>query len=78
VPQPRTNADAAAAMTGVELSSTGFWKLPTGRGDNPQFDTLTAFARLFGVPLGFFGDEEDAEVLGDQAALAALISQGIS
>jgi hypothetical protein len=76
-PQPRTNADAALAITaatGVELSSTGFWKLRTGRGGNPQFDTLTAFARFFCVPLGFFGDEEDAEVLGDQAALAALLS----
>jgi hypothetical protein len=75
-PQPRTNIDAAEAITaatGVELSGTGFWKLRTGRGANPQYGTLTALARFFGVPLGFFGDEEDAELLGDQAALAALL-----
>jgi hypothetical protein len=44
-----TNAEVAAAIlaaTGEELSSTGIWKLRTGRGDNPTLKTLTALAAL--------------------------------
>ena len=78
-PAPRTNADAAAAITaatGEELSSTGFWKLRTGRGDNPTLKTLTALATFFGVPIGYFGEGEPAELLGDEAALLALLREG--
>jgi len=75
---PATNADVAlsiTAATGEELSSTGIWKLRTGRGDNPTLKTLMALATFFSVPLGFFGEDEDAGVLGDQAALAALLRE---
>jgi hypothetical protein len=78
-PPPATNADVAAAIlaaTGEELSSTGIWKLRTGRGDNPTLKTLTALASFFTVPIGYFGEGEDAAVLGDQAALAALLREG--
>jgi transcriptional regulator with XRE-family HTH domain len=79
---PNTNADVAtavAAATGEELSSTGIWKLRTGRGENPTLKTLTALATFFSVPLGFFGDDEDAEMLADQAALAAMLREkGVS
>jgi hypothetical protein len=79
---PATNADVAlsiTAVTGEELSSTGIWKLRTGRGDNPTLKTMTALATFFSVPLGFFGEDEDAAVLGDQAALAALLREkGVS
>jgi transcriptional regulator with XRE-family HTH domain len=75
-PQPRTNADIAAAITaatGEELSSTGIWKLRTGRGDNPTLKTMTAMARFFGVPVGYFGEGEAAESIGDEIALLALL-----
>lgn len=80
-PPPRTNADIAEAITaatGEELSSTGVWKLRTGRGDNPTLKTLTAMARFFGVPVGYFGDEESAESIGDELALLELLrDQGV-
>jgi hypothetical protein len=79
VPRPRTNADIAAAITeatGEEISSTGFWKLRTGRGENPTFKTLTSFSQFFKVPFGFFGDDpEEAEAVGDQLALLALLRE---
>lgn len=81
-PPPSTNADVAAAImaaTGEELSSTGIWKLRTGRGANPTLKTMTALAAFFSVPLGFFGEDEDAGMLGDHAALAALLREkGVS
>jgi transcriptional regulator with XRE-family HTH domain len=81
-PPPRTNADVAeaiAAATGEELSSTGIWKLRTGRGDNPTLKTMTAMARFFGVPVGYFGEGEAAESFGDEVALLALLrGNGIS
>jgi hypothetical protein len=79
---PRTNADVAeaiAAATREELSSTGIWKLRTGRGDNPTLKTMTAMARFFSVPVGYFGEGETAESIGDEVALLALLrGNGIS
>ena len=82
-PAPRTNgeiADAITRATGEEISSTGFWKLRTGRGDNPTFRTLTSFSRFFRVPFGFFGDDAaEAEGVGDQLALLVLLrDKGVS
>jgi transcriptional regulator with XRE-family HTH domain len=75
---PRTNADVAEAITaatGEELSSTGVWKLRTGRGDNPTLKTLTALARFFKVPVGYFGEGEEAESIADNAVLAAMLRE---
>ena len=82
-PVPRTNADIAGAITevtGEEISATGFWKLRTGRGENPTFKTLTSFSQFFKVPFGFFGDDpEEAEGIGDQLALLVLLREkGVS
>jgi ESX-1-secreted protein regulator len=78
-PAPRTNgeiADAITQVTGEEISSTGFWKLRTGRGDNPTLKTLMSFSRFFRVPIGFFGDEpQEAEAIGDQMALLVLLRE---
>jgi transcriptional regulator with XRE-family HTH domain len=75
-PPPKTNADAAAAITratGEEMSSTSIWKLRTGRGDNPTLKTLTALASFFKVPIGYFGEGEEAESVGDEVALLVLM-----
>jgi transcriptional regulator with XRE-family HTH domain len=75
---PRTNADVAQAITaatGEELSSTGVWKLRTGRGDNPTLKTLTALTRFFEVPVGYFGEGEEAESIADNAVLAAMLRE---
>jgi hypothetical protein len=82
-PAPRTNgeiADAITQATGEEISSTGFWKLRTGRGDNPTLKTLMSFSRFFRVPIGFFGDDpQEAEEIGDQMALLVLLREkGVS
>ena len=78
-PPPKTNQDAAdaiAAETGVDLSSTGFWKLRTGRGGNPTLKTLGALQRFFGVPFNFFSDDpEEAEAVGDEIAVLVLLRQ---
>jgi hypothetical protein len=82
-PAPRTNgeiADAITAATGEEISSTGFWKLRTGRGANPTRKTLISFTHFFKVPFGYFGDDpEEAEAIGDPLALLVLLrDKGVS
>jgi hypothetical protein len=82
-PPPRTNDEIAAAITAVtgeEISGTGFWKLRTGRGVNPTLKTLTSFSQFFGVQIGFFSeDPADAEETGDQMALLVLLrSKGVT
>ena len=82
-PPPRTNDDIAAAITAVtgeEISGTGFWKLRTGRGVNPTLKTLMSFSQFFGVPIGFFsGDPADAEEIGDEMAMVVLLrSKGVT
>jgi transcriptional regulator with XRE-family HTH domain len=75
---PRTNAEVAEAITaatGEELSSTGVWKLRTGRGDNPTLKTLTALARFFKVPVGYFGESEEAGPIAGNAVLAAMLRE---
>src|SRR5580698_2548903 len=78
-PPPRTNDDIAAAITAVtgeEISGTGFWKLRTGRGSNPTLKTLMSFSQFFDVPIGFFsGDPGDAEEIGDEMAMVVLLRQ---
>jgi hypothetical protein len=40
---------------------------------------MTAMARFFGVPVGYFGEGEVAESIGDEVALLALLrGNGIS
>src|SRR6202453_2556253 len=82
-PAPRTNGEIAGAITaatGEEISSTGFWKLRTGRGANPTRNTLISFTQFFKVPFGFFGDDpQEAEEIGDQLTLLVLLrDKGVS
>jgi transcriptional regulator with XRE-family HTH domain len=74
-PPPRNNVEAAAAITaatGEEISSTTVWKLRTGRQDNPQLRTLTAFATFFGVPLGYFGFPDESAAIQDDLTFKSL------
>ncbi|MCT9934945.1 XRE family transcriptional regulator [Planotetraspora sp. A-T 1434] len=75
---PKNNLEAAAAIseaTGEELSSTTIWKLRTGRSDNPQLKTLKALATFFGVPIGYFGDDDEGEATADQIAASSLVGE---
>ncbi|MEU5882858.1 hypothetical protein [Spirillospora sp. NPDC047279] len=72
---PRNNVETAAAIaakTGEDISSTTVWKLRTGRQDNPQLKTLTALAHFFGVPIGYFGFESEADQVDDDLTFKAL------
>ncbi|MFD0855604.1 hypothetical protein ACFQ07_25405 [Actinomadura adrarensis] len=74
-PPPRNNVEAAAAITaatGEEISSTTVWKLRTGRQDNPQLRTLTAFATFFGVPLGYFGFPDESATIQEDLTFTSL------
>ncbi|MFI7033609.1 XRE family transcriptional regulator [Microbispora rosea] len=75
---PKNNLEAAAAIseaTGEELSSTTIWKLRTGRSDNPQLKTLKALAKFFNVPIGYFGDDEEAEATADRVVASSLVGE---
>ncbi|WP_066946690.1 hypothetical protein [Microtetraspora fusca] len=75
---PKNNVDVAAAIsdaTGEELSSTTIWKLRTGRSDNPQLKTLKALSTFFGVPIGYFGDDDEADPAADQIAASSLVGK---
>ncbi|MEV0971029.1 XRE family transcriptional regulator [Microtetraspora glauca] len=75
---PRNNVEVAAAISeaaGEELSSTTIWKLRTGRSDNPQLKTLKALSAFFGVPIGYFGDDEEADATADRVAASSLVGK---
>lgn len=73
----RNHIDAALAIeeaTGEEISSTTVWKLRTGRAENPQLRTLTALATFFGVPIGYFGSDNDSAAAADELSLRVLLA----
>ncbi|GII34634.1 hypothetical protein [Planotetraspora mira] len=75
---PKNNVEAAAAIseaTGEDLSSTTIWKLRTGRSDNPQLKTLKGLSTFFGVPIGYFGDDDEAEETADRVAASSLVGE---
>lgn len=78
--QPATSdADLAAALravTGDDISRSTVWKLRTGRQPNPTLRTLKTFATFFKVPIGYFGDGEEAESIEGQLVLLALLRDG--
>lgn len=73
---PKSNADVAEAITdatGEEISHSTVWKLRTGRQPNPTLRTLRAFAAFFRVPIGYFGDDEQAHSIEDQLMTLVLL-----
>jgi hypothetical protein len=82
-PPPNTNVEIAKAISSVtheDISHSGVWKLRTGRGGNPTLKTLTALKVFFKLPtIGYFDEGEEAEQIGDQVALLALLREkGVS
>ena len=76
VPVPQTNngiGEAITAATGEKVSGANVWNLRTGRSVNPTLKTLAALARFFRVPIGYFGEGEEAESIGGQVALLTLL-----
>jgi transcriptional regulator with XRE-family HTH domain len=77
-PRPRKDqndeiAEAIKTVTGEDVSYTTVWKLRTGRADNPTLKTLGTLAKFFKVPIGYFGDDEEAESIAGQVALLTLL-----
>jgi hypothetical protein len=77
-PRPRKDqndeiAEAIRTVTGEDISYTTVWKLRTGRADNPTLKTLGTLSRFFKVPIGYFGDGEEAESIAGQVALLTLL-----
>jgi ESX-1-secreted protein regulator len=76
VSTPKSNSDVAEAITGAtgeEISHSTVWKLRTGRQPNPTLRTLRALAAFFRVPIGYFGDDEQADSIEDQLMTLVLL-----
>jgi transcriptional regulator with XRE-family HTH domain len=75
-----TNDEAAASMsaTGVTISAAYLSQLRTGKRDNPSARHIAAIARLFGVPMEYFFDEETASKIdADLKLLVAVRDAGV-
>jgi transcriptional regulator with XRE-family HTH domain len=51
-------ADLVVKVTGETVSHNAIWKLCNGRAANPTMRLISALARTFSVPAGFFFGEE--------------------
>jgi transcriptional regulator with XRE-family HTH domain len=72
-------ADAIREQQGVQISHTYIWQLRTGKRDNPTLQHLTALAKFFGVPIGYFLDDEQADKIDRELELLAAIREsGVS
>jgi transcriptional regulator with XRE-family HTH domain len=72
-------AESIGAQQGVAVSHTYLWQLRTGRRDNPTLQHLTAIATFFGVPVGYFLDDEQAEKIDrDLDLLVTLREAGVT
>jgi transcriptional regulator with XRE-family HTH domain len=68
--RPYTHPEVAAA---AGLSTGVLSALRTGKNTNPTKDTLERLAGFFGVPVGYFFDDQTADQISTQLGLAALI-----
>lgn len=72
--RPHVNSTAAEALQqyGIRVTSTHLSHLRAGRRDNPSARLLAGLAKLFGVPMGYFFDEDlEREVNQQLATLVA-------
>ncbi|MEV0275728.1 hypothetical protein AB0I22_05000 [Streptomyces sp. NPDC050610] len=66
-------AKEISEQTGGAISGTYLWELATGRKRNVTLEQLDVLAEFFGVPPGYFLDDEVAERVNAQLALAAAL-----
>ncbi|WP_242911365.1 helix-turn-helix transcriptional regulator [Actinomadura terrae] len=74
-----SDAEVAASLrkaTGEDISRSTIWKLRTNRQPNPTLRTLRTLATFFKVPIGYFGDGQEAERLEGQLTLLVLMREG--
>ncbi|WP_317441112.1 hypothetical protein [Streptomyces collinus] len=60
-------------VTGRSISATYLWELSTGKKRNVTLEQLDVLAEFFGVPPGYFLDDQVAERVGEQLALASAL-----
>lgn len=78
--QPYSNDLASEALGTRGVSVTGVYlsQLRSGRRDNPSAKLLAGIAELFGVPITYFFDEEQAQRIEAQLdTLAGLRASGV-
>jgi len=72
-------ADALTRAGGPTVTPNYLYLLRTGRRANPRLDLLRALARYFGVPTGYFIDDDVPERYTDQLqVLTALRTDGLA
>jgi transcriptional regulator with XRE-family HTH domain len=64
-------ARGCSELSGGTFSKTYIWQLRTGQRDNPTKRHLEALAAFFHVPVAYFFDEDTAERIDTQIALAS-------
>lgn len=70
--------EEAAGEDGVRLSASAIQQLRTGQKKNPTRQSITALASFFGVPAGYFFDEQVAERAKAEIELvAAMRDEGV-
>ncbi len=70
--------NSKSGETGVTISHATIWQLRTGKSSDPRLSHLQALADHFGVPLGYFTDDEvAARVDQDLDLVAALRDSGV-
>lgn len=66
-------ADGIRAAGGPTISAQYLNQLHRGRRDNPTKQHLEALAAFFGVPVAYFFDEQQAELVDEEIALLKVI-----
>lgn len=70
--------NARSGESGVSISHATIWQLRTGKSTDPRLSHLQALADHFGVPLGYFTDDEvAARVDRDLDLVAAMRDTGV-
>lgn len=76
---PYTYAEVAHGIretSGLEISASAIQQLRTGKNTNPKMQTIRALASFFGVPAGYFFDEQVAEQTRAEIQVVAAMRDG--
>ncbi|MGW2331603.1 Secondary metabolite protein [Streptomyces sp. NPDC001700] len=78
---PYTYAEVAKGIgekSGLAISASAIQQLRTGTNTNPKMQTIRALAAFFGVPAGYFFDEQVAEqTRAEIQVVAAMRNHGV-